>query len=52
MLDIEDDEATCEELKKLDINIYSFSDIEKAGEEKGADIEFHTPGPDTISTIN
>ena len=52
VLDIEDDEATCEELKKLDINIYSFSDIEKAGEEKGADIEFHTPGPDTISTIN
>ena len=52
VLDIEDDEATCEELKKLGFNIFSFLDIEKAGEEKGKDIEFHTPGPETISTIN
>ena len=52
VLDIEDDEASIEELKKLNFNIFSFTDIEKAGEEQGKDIEFHTPGPDTISTIN
>ena len=52
VLDIEDDQPTCEELKKLGINIFSFDDIVKSGEEKGKDVEFHTPGPDTISTIN
>ena len=52
VLDIEDDQPTCEELKKLGINIFSFDDIVKNGEEKGKDVEFHTPGPDTISTIN
>ena len=52
VLDIEDDQPTCEELKKIGFNIYSFDDITKSGEEKGKDVEFHTPGPDTISTIN
>ena len=52
VLDIEDDQPTLEELKKIGFNIFSFDDITKAGEEKGKDVEFHTPGPDTISTIN
>ena len=52
VLDIEDDQPTLEELKKIGFNIFSFDDITKAGEDKGKDVEFHTPGPDTISTIN
>ena len=52
VLDIEDDQPTWKKKKKLGINIFSFDDIVKNGEEKGKDVEFHTPGPDTISTIN
>ena len=52
VLDMEDDLPTCDELKKLGFNIFSFDYIEKTGEDKGKDVEFHTPGPDTISTIN
>ena len=33
-------------------NIFSFNDIVKAGEDRGRDVEFHTPSPETISTIN
>ena len=52
VLDYEDDIPTCDELKKLEFNIYTFDEITKAGEDQGRDVEFHTPGPDTISTIN
>ena len=52
VLDMEDDLPTCDELKKLGFNIFSFDYIEKTGEDKGKDVEFHTPGPNTISTIN
>ena len=52
VLDYEDDIPTCDELKKLGFNIYTFDEITQAGEDQGRDIEFHTPGPDTISTIN
>ena len=52
VLDYEDDILTCDELKKLEFNIYTFDEITKAGEDQGRDVEFHTPGPDTISTIN
>lgn len=52
VLDKNEDEETCEELKKLEFNILSWEDVAKEGEEKGKDIELHLPGPDTISTIN
>ena len=52
LLDYEDDIPTCDELKKLGFIIYTFDEITQAGEDQGRDIEFHTPGPDTISTIN
>ena len=52
VLDYEDDIPTCDELKKLGFIIYTFDEITQAGEDQGRDIEFHTPGPDTISTIN
>lgn len=52
VLDKEDDLPTCEELKKLGFNIFTFEEVEKNGEDQGKDVEFHTPGPDTISTIN
>ena len=52
VLDMEEDLPTCDELKKLGFNIFSFNDIVKAGEDRGRDVEFHTPSPETISTIN
>ena len=52
VLDKEEDENSCEELTKLGINIYTWDQVAKVGEEKGQKIEFHSPGPETISTIN
>ena len=52
VLDYEDDIPTCDELKKLGFNIFTFDEITKIGNDQGRDVEFHTPGPDTISTIN
>ena len=52
VLDYEDDIPTCDELKKLGFNIFTFDEITKIGDDQGRDVEFHTPGPDTISTIN
>ena len=52
VLDKEEEENTCEELSKLGINIYTWDQVAKEGEEKGQKIEFHSPGPETISTIN
>ena len=52
VLDKEDELNTCEELEKQGFNIFTFEDVERTGEEQGRDVEFHTPGPDTISTIN
>ena len=52
VLDKEEDENSCEELSKIGINIYTWDQVAKAGEEKGKKIEFHSPGPETISTIN
>ena len=52
VLDKNEDEKYCEELKKLGFNIFTWEEIAKEGEEKGKDIEFHSPSPDSISTIN
>jgi len=52
VLDKEENEEFCEELKKLNFNIYTWDEVAKEGEEKGKQIEFHSPGPDSISTIN
>ena len=52
VLDKEEDEKSCEELAKLGIIIYTWDQVAKEGEEKGKNIEFHSPGPETISTIN
>ena len=52
VLDYEDDIPTCDELKKWGFNIFTFDEITKIGDDQGRDVEFHTPGPDTISTIN
>ena len=52
VLDKNEDEPSCEELKKLDFNIYTWEEVAKEGEEKGKDIELHLPGPDSIMTIN
>ena len=52
VLDKNEDENYCEELKKLGFNIFTWEEIAKEGEEKGKDIEFHSPSPDSISTIN
>ena len=52
VLDMEDDIPTCDELKNLGFNIFTFDEVEKTGEDQGKDVEFHTPGPETISTIN
>ena len=52
VLDKEEDENSCEELSKLGIYIYTWDQVAKVGEEKGQKIEFHSPGPETISTIN
>lgn len=52
VLDKSDDDKTCEDLKALNFNIYTWEEIAKEGEEKGKDIEFHSPEPDSISTIN
>ena len=52
VLDKNEDEKYCDELKKLGFNIFTWEEIAKEGEEKGKDIEFHSPNPDSISTIN
>ena len=52
VLDKDDELNLCEELKKQGFNIFTFEEVEKTGEDQGKDVEFHTPGPDTISTIN
>ena len=52
VLDKNEDEPSCEELKKLDFNIYTWEEVAKEGEEKGKDIKLHLPGPDSIMTIN
>ena len=52
VLDKNEDEPSCEELKKLDFNIYTWEEVAKEGEEKGKDIELQLPGPDSIMTIN
>ena len=52
VLDKNEDEKYCEELKKLGFNIFTWEEVAKEGEEKGKDVEFHSPNPDSISTIN
>ena len=52
VLDKEDDEKFCEELKKLNINILTWDEVAKEGKEKGQNLTFTLPGPDSISTIN
>ena len=52
VLDKNEDEKSCEELAKLGLTIYTWDQVAKEGEEKGKNVEFHSPGPDTISTIN
>ena len=38
VLDMEEDLPTCDELKKLGFNIFSFNDIVKAGEDRGVQL--------------
>ena len=52
VLDKDENEKFCEELKNLEFNILTWEQVAKEGEEKGNDVELHLPGPDTISTIN
>ena len=52
VLDKNENENYCDELKKLGFNIFTWEEVAKEGEEKGKDIEFHSPNPDSISTIN
>ena len=52
VLDKSDDEKTCGDLSSLGFNILTWDQVAKEGQEKGKDIEFHNPGPDSISTIN
>jgi len=52
VLDKNEDEQTCEDLKSLEFNIFTWEQVAQEGEEKGKDIELHLPGPDSISTIN
>ena len=52
VLDKEENEKFCEELKNLDFNILTWEQVEKEGREKGKDINLNLPGPDSISTIN
>ena len=52
VLDKNEDEQTCEDLKSLEFNIFTWDQVAQEGEEKGKDIELHLPGPDSISTIN
>jgi long-chain acyl-CoA synthetase len=52
VLDKEENEKFCEELKNLGFNILTWEQVEKEGREKGKDINLNLPGPDSISTIN
>ena len=52
VLDKSDDEKTCGDLSSLGFNILTWDQVAKEGQEKGKDVEFHNPGPDSISTIN
>ena len=52
ILDIEENQPMVEELKKLNFTIYTWDQVANEGKEKGQSVEFNTPGPDTISTIN
>ena len=38
--------------KNYGYNIYTWEEVAKEGKEKGANIQFTSPGPDSISTIN
>ena len=51
VLDKNEDEQSCEELTKSGFNIYTWDQIEKEGKEKGINIKFNSPGPETISSI-
>ena len=52
VLDKEEDKKFCDELSNLGFNIYTWEEVAKEGKEKGANIQFTSPGPDSISTIN
>ena len=52
VLDKNEDEKSCEELTKLGFKIYTWDQIEREGKEKGKDLKFHSPGPETINSIN
>ena len=52
VLDKNEDEKSCEELAKLGLTIYTLDKVAKEGEEKRKNVEFHSPGPYTIRTIN
>ena len=52
ILDKEENEKFCNELTKLDFNIFTWKQIENEGKEKGKDINLNLPEPDSISTIN
>ena len=52
VLDKEENEKSCEELKQLEFNILTWDEVEKEGKEKGKDLNLELPSPDSISTIN
>ena len=52
ILDKEENEDFCNELQKLDFNIFTWEQVENEGKTKGKDINLNLPGPDSISTIN
>ena len=52
VLDKEENEKFCNELKQLDFNIFTWEQVENEGKTKGKNINLNLPGPDSISTIN
>ena len=52
VLDKEDDEETCNNLKNLGLNIYSWDEVAQKGNDEGQNIDLKKPNANTISTIN
>ena len=52
VLDKEENEQFCNELQKLDFNIFTWEQVENEGKTKGIEINLNLPNPDSISTIN
>ena len=52
VLDKDENEKFCNELQKLDFNIFTWEQVENEGKTKGKEINLNLPNPDSISTIN